>query len=433
MLKQLKENAKSILPFDSYGKIIKITGTMIESSGPTCEIGELCYIKTTDKSIPCEVIGFNENTIVLMPFEDIYGVKIGDRIYRSGGPVKINVSDSLKGQIVNGLGMSIDSTDLTLSNIGKSIYSKPMSALNRKIIDTQLETGVKAIDSLIPIGRGQRVGIFAGSGVGKSTLLGMIAKTSKADINVIALIGERGREVKEFIENELGEEGLSRSIVVVATSDEPALMRIKASLTATTIAEYFRDQGLNVVLMMDSVTRFAMAQREIGVSTGEKVAQRGYTPSVFAMIPKLLERAGTSQSGTITGIYTVLVDGDDMNEPIADTTRGILDGHIVLDRKLANKAHFPAINISQSISRVTKNICSPQHIENINSFRELLALYDEVEDLISIGAYKEGNNFKTDRAIKLRDTTMNFLKQKTHEFSDLNTTLNNLNNIISME
>lgn len=432
MFKNLKKEFEDIKLQEHYGKVNKIVGTTIESSGPICELGELCYIHTLSRKIPCEVIGFNNGSVVLMAFEDIFGVKLGDKIYSTGATLNIRIGEELKGKIVDGLGNPLDEDVIIKSGEKKSIYAKPTSALKRKIISEPLEVGVKAIDTLIPIAKGQRVGIFAGSGCGKSTLLGMIAKNAKADINVIALVGERGREVQEFITHELGESGMKKSIVVVATSDEPALMRVKAALTATTIAEYFRDQGLDVLLMMDSVTRYASAQREISINTGEKVAQRGYTPSVFSMIPKLLERAGTSDKGTITGIYTVLVDGDDMNEPIADTTRGVLDGHIVLDRKLVHKSHFPAIDISSSISRVTKNICTQEHLHNMSDFRELLSSYKEVEDLISIGAYKSGSNTKSDRAISLHDKCIEFLKQNQDEYISREESLEILNEIVKL-
>lgn len=432
MFKNLKKEFEDIKLQEHYGKVNKIVGTTIESSGPICELGELCYIHTLSRKIPCEVIGFNNDSVVLMAFEDIFGVKLGDKIYSTGATLNIRIGEELKGKIVDGLGNPLDEDVIIKSGEKKSIYAKPTSALKRKIISEPLEVGVKAIDTLIPIAKGQRVGIFAGSGCGKSTLLGMIAKNAKADINVIALVGERGREVQEFIAHELGESGMKKSIVVVATSDEPALMRVKAALTATTIAEYFRDQGLDVLLMMDSVTRYASAQREISINTGEKVAQRGYTPSVFSMIPKLLERAGTSDKGTITGIYTVLVDGDDMNEPIADTTRGVLDGHIVLDRKLVHKSHFPAIDISSSISRVTKNICTQEHLHNMSDFRELLSSYKEVEDLISIGAYKSGSNTKSDRAISLHDKCIEFLKQNQDEYISREESLEILNEIVKL-
>ena len=432
MFKNLKKEFEDIKLQEHYGKVNKIVGTTIESSGPICELGELCYIHTLSRKIPCEVIGFNNGSVVLMAFEDIFGVKLGDKIYSTGATLNIRIGEELKGKIVDGLGNPLDEDVIIKSGEKKSIYAKPPSALKRKIISEPLEVGVKAIDTLIPIAKGQRVGIFAGSGCGKSTLLGMIAKNAKADINVIALVGERGREVQEFIAHELGESGMKKSIVVVATSDEPALMRVKAALTATTIAEYFRDQGLDVLLMMDSVTRYASAQREISINTGEKVAQRGYTPSVFSMIPKLLERAGTSDKGTITGIYTVLVDGDDMNEPIADTTRGVLDGHIVLDRKLVHKSHFPAIDISSSISRVTKNICTQEHLHNMSDFRELLSSYKEVEDLISIGAYKSGSNTKSDRAISLHDKCIEFLKQNQDEYISREESLEILNEIVKL-
>lgn len=428
MFENIKKELNNITLQSHYGKVNKIVGTTIESSGPICELGELCYVHTSSRKIPCEVIGFNQKSVVLMAFEDIFGVKLGDRVYSSGSTLEIRVGDELKGKVLNGLGLPIDNTTIK-SGDKKSIYSKPVSALQRKIISEPLEVGVKAIDALLPLGKGQRIGLFAGSGVGKSTLLTMIAKSSKADINVIALVGERGREVQEFI-SELGPEGLEKSIVVVATSDEPALMRVKASLTATTIAEYFRDKGLDVVLMMDSVTRYASAQREISINTGEKVAQRGYTPSVFAMIPKLLERAGTSETGSITGIYTVLVDGDDMNEPIADTTRGVLDGHIVLKRDLAHKGHYPAIDILSSISRITKNICTPEHCSDMSKFRELLSDYRDVEDLISIGAYKQGSNSKSDKAIALHDECISFLKQNHNDYVPRTTSINELTSIV---
>ena len=412
-----------------YGTITQITGSSIESIGPKCKLGELCYIDALERKIPCEVIGFQNKKTILMPFEDILGVSTGNKVYATGDSIKIKLGEGLKGQVVNALGNPLECCSFKKDET-RSIYSKPIPALQRKLIDKQISTGVKAIDTILPLGEGQRIGIFAGSGVGKSTLLGMLAKYGNSDVNVIALIGERGREVQEFIVNELGEEGMKNSIVVVATSDEPALMRIKAAFTATTIAEYFRDKGQNVVLMMDSVTRVGMAQREVGIATGEKVAQRGYTPSVFALLPKLLERAGTSPSGTITGIYTVLVDGGDMDEPIADTTRGILDGHIILSRELANKGHFPAIDILQSISRVTHNICDSNHIENMNSFRELLANYAQIEDLVTIGAYKRGQNKDYDRAVDKQSLCMQFLKQQREEYVDVNTSISMLHNLV---
>lgn len=421
MFKNIKKELKNIDLFDNYGKVTNILGNMVESVGPAAKLGDICYIKTNEGNVICEVVGFNGDKLSLMSYDEIYGISHGDKVYTTKEPLKIKVGPELKGKILDGLGNTIDNS-LISAKTRRKLHSKPVSAFDKRIIDEQLEVGVKAIDSMIPLGAGQRIGIFAGSGVGKSTLLGQIAKYSKADINVIALIGERGRELQEFVENELGEEGLKRSIVVVATSDQPALMKIKAAFTATTIAEYFRDEGLNVMLMMDSVTRLAQGQREVGIATGEKVAQKGYTPSTFALIPKLLERAGTSDKGTITGIYTVLVDSDDMNEPIADCVRGILDGHIVLDRKLAHAGHFPAIDILSSISRVTNNILTKEEIKEMNSFRELLQSYKSVEDLLSIGAYQKGINFKTDRAIEKYPECVEFLRQDRDEYFSIKET-----------
>lgn len=421
MFKNIKKELKNIDLFDNYGKVTNILGNMVESVGPSAKLGDICYIKTNEGNVICEVVGFNGDKLSLMSYDEIYGISHGDKVYTTKEPLKIKVGPELKGKILDGLGNTIDNS-LISAKTRRKLHSKPVSAFDKRIIDEQLEVGVKAIDSMIPLGAGQRIGIFAGSGVGKSTLLGQIAKYSKADINVIALIGERGRELQEFVENELGEEGLKRSIVVVATSDQPALMKIKAAFTATTIAEYFRDEGLNVMLMMDSVTRLAQGQREVGIATGEKVAQKGYTPSTFALIPKLLERAGTSDKGTITGIYTVLVDSDDMNEPIADCVRGILDGHIVLDRKLAHAGHFPAIDILSSISRVTNNILTKEEIKEMNSFRELLQSYKSVEDLLSIGAYQKGINFKTDRAIEKYPECVEFLRQDRDEYFSIKET-----------
>ena len=430
MFKNIKKELSSLDLLENYGKVSNILGNMIISIGPKCKLGDICFVHTDEGEITCEVVGFNGEKNTLMAYDDIYGIKPGDKIYTTKAPLNIKVGPDLKGKILNGLGSPIDGSTITATTRRK-LHSKPISAFNKKLITEQLEVGVKAIDSLIPLGLGQRIGVFAGSGVGKSTLLGMIAKQSKADINVIALIGERGRELQEFIENELGEEGMSRSVVVVATSDEPALMKIKAAFTATAIAEYFRDEGLNVMLMMDSITRLAQGQREVGIATGEKVAQRGYTPSVFALIPKLLERAGTSPKGTITGVYTVLVDGDDTNEPIADCVRGILDGHIVLDRKLAHAGHYPAIDVLSSISRVTNNILDKESISEMNEFRELLHTYKNVEDLLNIGAYQRGINCHTDKAIDLYPQCVRFLKQDRDTYFSVSETREMLKKVIN--
>ena len=414
MLTYFKNNFNPNSLIYSTGKVSKVVGLTIESLGPPCQLGELCTIETKDKSIiPCEVVGFEENKVILMALCDMQGISIGDKVVSMKKSLSIKVGDELIGRVINGLGEPIDSDKTWKCEEERSVYGQKTSVLNRKRIDSQLQFGVKAIDAILPCGKGQRIGIFAASGVGKSTLLAMIAKNTSADLNVIALIGERGREVKEFIDNELGEEGLKRSIVVVATSDEPALARVKGALLATSIAEHFREKGLDVMLMMDSVTRFAMAQREIGISTGEKVAQKGYTPSVFSMLPKLLERTGTSEKGTITALYTVLVEGDDMDEPIADTTRGILDGHIVLNRKLANLGHYPAIDILQSVSRLKNQIATKEHITYIDKFISILAQYAEKEELIDIGKIDRVQHPELDYVINMNKHCKNFLKQST--------------------
>lgn len=395
------------------GEITKVTGLTIESKGPQSNIGELCYIKPFNSSSPimAEVVGFKEDKILLMPFGDMEGIGPGSKVIASGHSLQVSVGEELIGRILDGLGSPMDGKEPIVTIKQYPVSNMPPNPLQRTRITDVIPLGVKSIDGLLTCGKGQRIGIFAGSGVGKSTLMGMIARNAKSDINVIGLIGERGREVREFIENDLGEDGLRNSIVVVATSDQPALVRMKGALLTTAIAEYFRDKGKNVMLMMDSLTRFAMAQREIGLAIGEPPVTRGFTPSVFSVLPKLLERAGTSSVGSITGLYTVLVDGDDLNEPITDAVRGILDGHIVLTRKLANQNHYPAIDILQSVSRVMPSICSKEHIDMSNEIKDILATYREAEDLINIGAYKLGTNPKIDRAIKIIDPINDFLKQ----------------------
>lgn len=403
--------------FDRFGKVVKIVGLTIESVGPEAKLGDVCRIvidAQQNNQVLAEVVGFRESRLVLMPFDTITGIGVGCIVENTGRPLSVYAGDDLLGQVLDGIGRcSIE------REYGKGAFypieSLPPDPMERTIIDQVLQLGVKAVDGLITVGKGQRIGIFAGSGVGKSTLLGMFARNTKADINVIALIGERGREVREFIERDLGEEGMRRSIVVVATSDKPALIRNKAAKTATTIAEYFRDQGKDVLLMMDSLTRFSMAQREIGLAAGEPPVTRGYPPSVYAEMPRLLERAGTNQKGTITGLYTVLVDGDDFNEPITDTARGILDGHIMLSRKLAHKNQYPAIDVLQSISRVMSSIVDKNHKKASGQLKEVLAVYAEAEDLINIGAYKKGTNPKIDFAVSKMDDVLSFLKQKTDE------------------
>ena len=361
-----------------------------------------------------EVVGFRENRILLMPYDDVEGIGIGSTVETTNEPLQVYVGEDLLGKTLDGLGKPIDGSALEC-NITYSVEATPPDPLKRKLIDEVLPLGVKAVDGLITVGKGQRIGIFAGSGVGKSTLLGMFARNTKADINVIALIGERGREVREFIERDLGEEGMKRSVLVVATSDKPALVRNKAAKTATSIAEYFRDQGKDVLLMMDSLTRFSMAQREIGLASGEPPVSRGYPPSVYAELPKLLERAGNSETGSITGLYTVLVDGDDFNEPITDTARGILDGHIMLSRKLGTKNHYPAIDVLQSISRVMSAVASKDHKQLAGKLKNIMATYQDAEDIINIGAYKPGSNSEIDFAIEKIAAVNEFLRQDVDE------------------
>lgn len=412
------------------GKVVKVVGLTIESIGPSANLNDLCVITSQDKTqkIMAEVVGFRDNRILLMPYGNVEGVGIGSMVESTHQPLQVQVGDELLGKTLDGLGVPIDGTKLH-TNLTYPVAAEPPDPLKRKIIDSVLPLGVKAVDGLITVGKGQRIGIFAGSGVGKSTLLGMFARNTKADINVIALIGERGREVREFIERDLGEEGMKRSIIVVATSDKPALIRNKAAKTATAIAEYFRDQGKDVLLMMDSLTRFSMAQREIGLASGEPPVSRGYPPSVYSEMPKLLERAGNSEVGSITGLYTVLVDGDDFNEPITDTARGILDGHIMLSRKLGHKNHYPAIDVLQSISRVMSSIAKKDHKVNAGKLKNVLATYSEAEDLINIGAYKTGSNKNIDYAIEKIDEVNEFLMQGVDEKYEFNEVVSLLENI----
>lgn len=399
-----------------WGRVSQVVGLTIESCGPTASIGELCTIQTNKNGLVlAEVVGFRDNRVLLMPLGDMSGIGSGSVVTATGQTLSIPVGQALKGRILDGLGNPIDGKGSVPFECYYPVNNTPPAPLARKRISEPLTMGVKAIDGLLTIGRGQRIGIFAGSGVGKSTLMGMIARNSNADINVIALIGERGREVREFIEKDLQEEGLKRSVVIVATSDQPALVRLKGALVGTAVAEYFRDQGLNVLLLMDSVTRFAMAQREVGLAAGEPPVSRGYTPSVFSTLPKLLERAGNSDRGSITGLYTVLVDGDDLTEPVTDTARGILDGHIVLARSLANKNHYPAIDVLASISRVMGDVVTPEHRALANKVKSTLAVYKESEDLINIGAYVRGSNKNIDYAIDCIDDINSFLIQEVHE------------------
>lgn len=400
------------------GRVANVVGLTIESKGPQAKLGDICYIYSTLKEdegrpVLAEVVGFKEGKVLLMPYDNVKGIGPGSCVENTGSPLTVKVDDSLLGKILNCLGKT-ESEEIA-GGMEYPVEAAPPDPMSRKIISEVLPLGVKAVDGLITIGKGQRIGIFAGSGVGKSTLMGMFARNTKADVNVIALIGERGREVREFIERDLGPEGMKRSVVVVATSDRPALERKKAAQTATAIAEYFRDEGKDVLLMMDSMTRFSMAQREIGLASGEPPVSRGYPPSVYSEMPKLLERAGCSDKGSITGLYTVLVDGDDFNEPITDTARSILDGHIMLNRKLANKNHYPAIDVLQSISRCMSQIAAREHKQVAGKLKNVMATYNEAEDLINIGAYKSGSNPEIDYAISKIQAVNQFLLQDVGE------------------
>jgi flagellum-specific ATP synthase len=398
----------------AIGKVTKVVGLVTEALGPSSHLGSVCdiYPQGSGRKVKAEVLGFRDNKVLLMPLEDMRGISPGSRVVAGKQKAYIPVGSKLLGRIVDGLGTPIDGKGPVSYDNEYPLYAEPMNPLSRNRIDKPLDIGIRAINGLLTVGCGQRVGIFAGSGVGKSVLLGMIARKTSADVNVIALIGERGREVNEFIQKELGEIGLRRSVIVVATSDHLPLIRLRAAFIATTIAEYFRDQGLQVNLMMDSVTRFAMAQREIGLALGEPPTSKGYTPSVFTLLPKLLERAGTSSNcGAITGLYTVLVEGDDMNEPVADAVRSILDGHIVLTRDLAMQNHYPAIDILKSISRVMSDIVPSRHKECAGLFKSLLATYRKAEDLINIGAYVTGSNPRIDQAVGMIDNITRYLQQ----------------------
>lgn len=408
-----RESIKSTELFRYMGKIEKIVGMTIEASGPACSIGDVCRIYSKDMSgfIKAEVVGFNKSNILLMPYTELEGIGPGSIVDNTGDKLNVRAGEGLIGRIVDALGNPLDGGDEVDYTDEISINGIPVNPFTRPPIHETIEMGVKAIDGLLTIGKGQRMGIFAGSGVGKSTLMGMIARKVKADVNVIALVGERGREVREFIERDLGAEGMARSVLVVATSDQPAMMRSKCPLTATAIAEYFMNQGKDVLLMMDSLTRYAMALREVGLSTGEPPIARGYTPSIYNAMPKLLERAGNFPQGSITGIYTVLVEGDDTNEPISDTVRGIIDGHIILSRKIAAQNHYPAIDVLSSVSRLMSEIATPEHKAAAGQLRNLLSIYNSNIDLISIGAYKHGTNPALDEAINKIDAINGFLMQ----------------------
>ena len=411
---------RQVQHLDAYsltGKIENIVGMSIEASGGRAAIGDICriYNGETGKQISAEVVGFKNNRILLMPYADMSGISAGNFVRNTGRQLTLHVGDFLRGRIINALGQPLDNKGPFRGGSSYCVTGTPTNPLERPPIRERMEFGVKAIDGMLTIGKGQRIGIFAGSGVGKSTLMGMVARNVKADINVIALVGERGREVLEFVQKDLGEEGMRRTVLVVATSDQPAMLRMKCPCVATGIAEYFRDQGNDVLLMMDSLTRFAMAQREIGLAVGEPPVSRGYTPSIYAELPKLLERSGNFDKGSITGVYTVLVEGDDTNEPIADTVRGIVDGHIVLSRALATSNHYPAIDVGASISRLMNEIVDPEHKKLASRIRDIMATYEKNADLVSIGAYKPGTNPKLDFALQKIDAINGFLTQYVDE------------------
>lgn len=422
-------------PIKTHGRVTQVVGLLIESEGPAVKVGELCFIysKGNPRPTKAEVVGFKRNKVLLMPLGEMSGIAPGCEVQATGKPLMVKVGECLRGRVLDGLGKPIDGKGSIDTELEYPIYNEPPNPITRPRINKVLPLGVRAIDGLLTFGRGQRVGIFAGSGVGKSTLLSMIARNTQADINVLALVGERGRELRDFLERDLGEEGMKRSVVVVATSDQPALVRLKGAYTGTAVAEYFRDQGYDVMLMMDSVTRFAMAQREVGLAVGEPPATKGYTPSCFALLPKLMERAGTSAKGSITGIYTVLVEGDDMNEPIADTTRGILDGHIELSRKIAARNHYPAISVLTSVSRLFPEVTTEEHRQAAGKMREVLSIYQKNEDLINIGAYQRGSSTKVDWAIDKIEEVNGFLKQGIFEPAPFDETVQTLIAMFSQE
>ena len=425
---ELKNTISETKTIKEIGKVTEIIGLIIEADGPQSRIGDLCYIypKLNEPPIWAEVVGFRTPKILLMPLGNMEGIQPGAIVVNSGSAMKIKVGEQLLGRVLDGLGNPIDNLGEINSQTYYSTQADAINPLKRRRISEPLSLGIKSIDSFITVGKGQRLGIFAGSGVGKSTTMAMIAKNTSADLNVIALIGERGREVREFIEKTLGTDGMKRSVVIAATSEQPSLVKIKAAYVATAIAEYFRDTGRDVLFMLDSITRISMAQREVGLAIGEPPATRGYTPSVFAQMPKLLERAGSNDKGTMTGLYTVLVEGDDFNEPISDTARSILDGHIMLSRDLAHKNHYPAVDVLQSISRVMPDVTTEEHREAAGKLKNLLAVYKKNEDLINIGAYVKGSNHECDLAISMMDKINEFLRQRMSEKFDYNDVVNQL-------
>ena len=415
------------------GRVTGVRGLTVTSHGPRARVGELCRIvaERADREVSAEVVGLAGHSVQLSPFDDIEGVEIGDAVIGAGAGLRVPVGSELLGRVVDACGEPIDGGPTLTALLTYPVSADPPDVLTRAPITEQVQTGVRAIDALVPVGKGQRLGIFSGSGVGKSTLIGMIARNTATDVNVIALIGERGREVREFIENELGPEGLKRSVLVVSTSNTPAMARLRGAFTATAIAEYFRDQGQDVMLMFDSVTRFARAQREIGLSRGEGPASRGFPPSVDAVLPQLLERCGTGERGTITGFYTVLVEGDDLDEPVSDAVRGILDGHLVLSRHLATRGHYPAIDVLESVSRLESNITDAVQRDAAREVRRLMAVYRDAEDLINAGVYQSGANPQIDAAIRIREAIDAMLRQAITESGTLEDTVARLSRLVA--
>lgn len=412
LMQNLRSRIEATVPVVRMGEVVQVTGLVIESIGPNVSLGDICEISSPRLSgLQAEVVGFRDHRVLLMPLGEMQDIHAGCEVAATGRAAGINVSEALIGRIIDGIGRPIDGKGPLPAGTPRPLHCTPPNPLTRQRISKPFQTGVKALDLFTPVGCGQRLGIFAGSGVGKSTLLGMIARGAESEINVIALVGERGRELREFIEKDLGPEGMARSIIVVSTSDQPALVRRRAALIATAIAEHFRDEGRKVLFMMDSVTRYAMAQREIGLAVGEPPTSRGYTPSVFSVLPRLLERTGMGDTGSITALYTVLVDGDDMNEPIADAVRGILDGHVVLSRSLATANHFPAVDVLESVSRVTLEVCEEKEIATISKARDLLSVYRKNEDVITIGAYTKGSSPSVDLAIEKQPLLRHLLRQ----------------------
>jgi flagellum-specific ATP synthase len=422
-----------VQPVRMEGEVVELVGLIVESKGPPASIGDFCEIRTRGgRRIRTQVIGFRNGRVLSMPLEETGGLSLGDRIVARGGEDEVEVSTQLLGRVLDGFGAPMDGGAPILAHETRPLFASPHNPLDRPHIDERLATGIRAIDGLLPCGKGQRIGIFGGSGVGKSTLLGSMARSSSAGVNVIAMIGERNREVRAFLDHDLGEEGMKRSVVIVATSDRPAPLRVRACFLALAVAEYFRDRGEDVLLVMDSITRLAMAQREIGLAAGEPPSQKGYTPSVFSLLPKICERAGNFDVGSITAFFTVLVEGDDFNEPICDAVRAILDGHITLARELGAAGHYPAIQILDSVSRLQSKLATPEEWESARRIREALATYRQSEDLINLGAYVSGANPRLDSAIKGRADLMNFLRQGAHDVSPLEATIRQMREVAAL-